>query len=325
MKSLSEKIRNQDIKQLRLLSLEKGGFKTNSLRREAWSLLLKSHAVSKQAKSTRKAILSADIKRQIEMDVHRSFLNFGLSTQDVQRYRTMLSKTIQYVLSKLSWLHYYQGFHDICSVFVFVCGEHRAKQLLLTVSTMYLRDFMQEDMIGTMKQVEVIMKLLQKIDPHLYSFLLKIPDFHPYFGIPWILTWLSHNISPEKVVRLFDVLISSHPIFISTISCAILVQARDQLLTCDQDMSDILFVLCNLKFESMDLDDLIQTSHAYYQSTTIFNMIQDPYSVYNTFNRFEELDVNEMISFEKVQYWFEEYGKAKDIKRSKINTQTMLA
>jgi hypothetical protein len=44
----------------------------------------------------------------------------------------------------------------------------------------------------------------------------------PYYALSWILTWFSHDFEQyEKVVRLFDVFISSEPIMLIYIASAV--------------------------------------------------------------------------------------------------------
>lgn len=69
------------------------------------------------------------------------------------------------------------------------------------------------------KQLRLMSSLIEYEDPELTLFLER-SNVMPYYALSWILTWFSHDFENyEKVVRLFDLFISSPaimPVFIAS-------------------------------------------------------------------------------------------------------------
>jgi len=44
-----------------------------------------------------------------------------------------------------------------------------------------------------------------------FSLIFLSADLQPYFALPWVLTWMAHDVeSLPKVARIFDFFIASH-------------------------------------------------------------------------------------------------------------------
>lgn len=119
---INNSLENSDVAALLKLGVSKFGFVTTELRRECWYLLL-----SQQLKQVDEDV-SLETKHkdenQVFLDVKRSFVG----VQDLQRreqLRKLLENTIVRVLRKYPKLNYYQGYHDVVSVFVVVFAEGR--------------------------------------------------------------------------------------------------------------------------------------------------------------------------------------------------------
>lgn len=65
--------------------------------------------------------------------------NVDVSPEDKKDLENQLSRVITHVLRAYPSLHYYQGFHDICSVFILLFGEKYACKLMEPVALFYLR------------------------------------------------------------------------------------------------------------------------------------------------------------------------------------------
>lgn len=119
---INNALENGDIAALLKLGVSKFGYVTTELRRECWYLLL-----SQQLEQVNEDV-SLETKHkdegQVLLDVKRSFVG----VQDLQRrdcLRKLLENTIVRILRKHPKLSYYQGYHDVVSVFVVVFAEGR--------------------------------------------------------------------------------------------------------------------------------------------------------------------------------------------------------
>jgi len=89
------------------------------------------------------------------------------------------------------------------------------------LSLNYLQDYMNADFTILSRSLHLIMTIIQQSDIQLYSF-LKEASMEPFFATSWLITWFSHDIkSIDQVSRLFDVLLSSPPIYIYYLSAAV--------------------------------------------------------------------------------------------------------
>lgn len=69
----------------------------------------------------------------------RNFRILDIDEEEKRKLEDELNHVIQHVLRSYPSLHYYQGFHDICSVFILLFGEKYASQLMTSVALFYLR------------------------------------------------------------------------------------------------------------------------------------------------------------------------------------------
>ncbi len=108
-----------------------------------------------------------------------------------------------------------QGFHDISSSFLLILEEPALAFAALEVSVRNcFADFMQSDFTIFSKSMHLILTIIKAQDIELYSHLLSIPNFEPFFAVSWLITWFAHELSHlEHVARVFDVLLASPPIY----------------------------------------------------------------------------------------------------------------
>jgi len=137
------------------------------------------------------------------------------------------------ILSRNKDLHYYQGFHDICLVLLLVLGDKYGFVAAERVSRFYLRlDFtlftlgllsrpptphvVRDAMSPTLEPVisilNMVYPLVGQVDEELFRFFWEV-ESNPFFALPWVITWFSHDLDNQQVVeRIFDFLLSSHPL-----------------------------------------------------------------------------------------------------------------
>lgn len=131
------------------------------------------------------------------------------------------------IWTRSSYLTFYlQGFHDICTCFLLVLGKKAAIPAAENVALFFIRDAMLDSFDPVSKQLRLMSSLIEYEDPELTLFLEKA-NIMPYYALSWVLTWFSHDFEAyEKVIRLFDLFISSQaimPVYIaSAVSSVIL-------------------------------------------------------------------------------------------------------
>eukprot|EP00808_Paulinella_micropora_P010622 g47207.t1 len=125
-----------------------GGYVNNNIRTQVWPCLLgHSQSFDPNFKVAEK-VTSHAYWDQVRKDVPRSMHHYDVTKRykDSQRevQRRKLQHIIDAVLSNNPDLHYIQGYHDVCSVFLLVCGERRAFHLVQTLSKSALRDCLRD-------------------------------------------------------------------------------------------------------------------------------------------------------------------------------------
>ena len=179
-------------------------------------------------------------------------------------------------------LHYYQGYHDIACIFLSTLRDaappstwmlpsnnnnspSRQRQpqqtpppstsldlpsaVLLQVSQSHLLDCMQE----TFKPLQTcltltIFPLVALLDPEVHQHLTAC-DMAPFFALPWVLTWFSHEIRDTALVkRLFDAFLASHPALPIYVCVAMLLHPfnRAQILETECDFAAVHHTLAGL-------------------------------------------------------------------------------
>jgi TBC1 domain family member 20 len=245
----------KDIASLRLSSIERNGY--DLLRKDIWSLLLS--PTTTNLLDIVPIPLPTDTIRQIDLDINRSFTQFNIPFEDLAPLKDSLRSTIHHVLERLHWCHYYQGFHDIASLILLICKEQEAKQILLVLCCVHLRDFMTRDMDPTMEYIDSIGSILRIVDEELYK-VMKHTDLT--MCVPWVLSWCTHSLHTKNKslasaasARLFDYLISHNPDTICYVSVAILQLKRKELMNCGDDEGEF-FQIC--KDVDVDVEKLIR-------------------------------------------------------------------
>jgi hypothetical protein len=179
---------------------------------------------------------------QVQMDVERSLWNIEIAKywkdSYLSRRRKALSDIIMSILSRNRGLHYYQGFHDVVSVFLLVFqDDHLAFAVAERVALSFMVDFMQKDFELMCQFMKIFLLIIQASDLELYNHLMTA-NLEPFFAASWILTWFSHDLkNVDDVARLFDVLLSSPPMYIYYLCAAYVIYLRSELLEMEADFA----------------------------------------------------------------------------------------
>jgi TBC1 domain family member 20 len=217
-----------DIEQLKVLSRKPNGFLNNKIRAKIWPKLLGINRYN--LLDYKKLVKPHRDERQVRVDVDRSFWSLDAARnwgeQRLNRKRSDLSNLIIALLSNNPGYYYFQGLHDVMSVFQLVFNDNSMAYMASElVCRGYLADFMRRDFSSLSKMMKLIMVLLHSADEELSQF-LESSGTEPFFATSWLITWFSHDIrkifissllflsgvgSIDQIGRLFDVLLCSPP------------------------------------------------------------------------------------------------------------------
>lgn len=169
---------------------------------------------------------------------------------------------------------YYQGYHDVASIFLCTLGGGGAlasspfmedpssvsaiasavgldlpRAVLAQVSASHFRDAMQSNFLQLQTAIRLLlMPLICYFDPEVHDFLYAC-DMEPYFALSWIITWFSHDIRDTALVkRIFDAFIVSHPLLpiYATVAMVCHHYNRVELLNVECDFAVVHSTLANL-------------------------------------------------------------------------------
>lgn len=249
------------------------GFLSDAIRRRVWPFLL--HATDPEKESVKEGSLEVPHKdeEQVKLDVVRSFNSFpkNVSPEDKKDLENQLSRVITHVLRAYPSLHYYQGFHDICSVFILLFGEKYACKLMEPVALFYLRDEMFTTMEPVLKQLTILDTLIKLEDTELYDFISEAGVL-PYYCLSWVITWCSHDLDDlEKITRLFDLFLCSNPFMPIYFAAAVVLSRKEQVLELENDVSIIHSFLTKLP-KDLDVDALCHTACELEEKYSIFEI-----------------------------------------------------
>ncbi|KAI8339862.1 rab-GTPase-TBC domain-containing protein [Chlamydoabsidia padenii] len=143
------------------------------------------------------------------------------------------------MLVEIMWrnprLKYYQGFHDICTVFLLVLGKKAAIPAAENIALFFTRDAMLDSFDPISKQLRLMMSMIEYEDPELMA-MMNRNNIMPFYALSWVLTWFSHDlIDYNLITRLFDLFISSSIMMPLYLSSAITLIRRNELLGTDPE------------------------------------------------------------------------------------------
>ncbi|GAA5955403.1 hypothetical protein JCM21900_005364 [Sporobolomyces salmonicolor] len=253
-------VQTKDLEELRRMSSETGGFENSELRRLVWPVLLGCDSKGKKRATTDQSpadlfdsLPARDDERQVRLDVIRSMINYppGVSDDEREVLRGRLEKAILTVLRRYPALQYFQGYHDIVSIFLLTLEDDDL--VVATTEQMSLhriRDNMGSGLEPTLGYLKLVHRIVQKVDPQLYDIINQAASM-PFFALSWALTLFSHDLySVAVIARLFDFLLAHNPAMISYLVVAILQTKRDDLLAelaaADNDPATVHSVLSQL-------------------------------------------------------------------------------
>ncbi|KAJ1969663.1 GTPase-activating protein gyp8, partial [Dimargaris xerosporica] len=202
------------------------GLVTRCNRRRVWpQLLLCGHLATPD-----QTVAAHPDQTQVKRDIGRTHLALTSTQQQPE-----LERIIDTVLRCHAWLRYYQGFNDVCAVFLLVLGADRALEACENAALLHFRDFMSHDFTHVHAYLGCIYTLVQQDDPELYGQIVAT-SLPPYFATSWLLTWFSHNLRDLRLIsRLFDFFLTQSPLMAVYVAAALVLSVREELLALELD------------------------------------------------------------------------------------------
>ncbi|KAL8412283.1 hypothetical protein RB596_001499 [Gaeumannomyces avenae] len=237
---------------LKELALSKGGFLSDSLRQQAWPVLLglapedevidpDGPSVTDQASSWRELPRHRD-EDQVQLDVDRAFVYYP-------------NHLIIEVLRRHPYLCYFQGYHDICQVFLLVLEPAQCSLAVSRLSVLRIRDFMLPNLAPAIAQLRLLPDILDAADPALWRHLSQT---EPFFALSGTLTMYAHDVQTlGEIARLFDALLALDPTFSVYVFAAIVLSRRDELFDTPDSEPEMLHSILSKLPQPLDLDALL--------------------------------------------------------------------
>ncbi|CAO3592430.1 unnamed protein product [Absidia cylindrospora] len=224
-----------DFTTLRRMAREPEGFVRDGLRQLIWPILLRTHQGTYiDEKGSANGIADPV---QISKDVERSLYYYPQDiTPNLKAHKQQeLKSMIVEILWRNPRLKYYQGFHDICTVFLLVLGKKAAIPAAENVALFFTRDAMLDSFDPISKQLRLMVSIIEHEDIKLMDFMER-NNIMPFFALSWVLTWFSHDLTDfGKITRLFDLFIASSVMMPLYVSSAITLLRKDELLSTDPE------------------------------------------------------------------------------------------
>ncbi|KAF8863196.1 hypothetical protein BDZ45DRAFT_645039 [Acephala macrosclerotiorum] len=261
--NILEACEGKDIETLRKLATSEGGLVSDNVRRQAWPLLLgyASHDIDvkeeiEEPNSWKKLPKHRD-EDQVQLDVDRSFIYYpsDQSSKDLDRRKAELSDLITEVLRQQPYLSYFQGYHDICQVFLLVLEPRSRAPAVARLSALRIRDFMLPTFAQALAQLHLIPSILHAVDPKLWA---HLSGTQPFFALSGTLTMYAHDIQEYgDIARLFDVLLAREAVFSVYMFAQIVIQRSEELFETPADEPEMLHSILSKLPKPLDIETLI--------------------------------------------------------------------
>lgn len=175
--------------------------------------------------------------------------------KEISQRKQELSCLIREVLRRQPYLHYFQGYHDICQVFLLVLSPGDRAPCVARLSALRIRDYMLPTLSPSLAQLRLIPSLIHAVNPALHA---HLPLTRPFFAIPGILTMYAHDIqSYGDIARVFDALLAREAVFSVYMFVAIVLSRADELFDIPSDEPEVLHSVLSKLPHPLDLEGLI--------------------------------------------------------------------
>jgi len=235
--SLSAAIEMNDYKILQYLTRTNGGLINSEFRKLVWPILL---GVGLGDDGVTAAVEDWTLlpphkdEDQVALDVGRSFVYYpqNISTAEKNELKCKLKDIIIRILRTYPELSYYQGYHDICTLFLIIFQNDLdiCFKVVSNFTLFYLRDFMMPDIDVTIKMLKLIPELTLKADKSLYKDAM-MNEIEPFYCLSAIITIFAHDVlNFNTICQIFDFIIASGSISsIIYLYVSLLSQKKDKI------------------------------------------------------------------------------------------------
>ncbi|KAK4193919.1 rab-GTPase-TBC domain-containing protein [Podospora australis] len=258
-RAILEACARRNFKALEALAVSPGGFLTDSIRQQAWPILLGLDPNHPPASDQSwQSLPRHKDEDQVQLDVNRAFVYYPNHQTETQLHhqKTALSSLILSTLRQHPYLSYFQGYHDICQVLLLTLPPSTLSPSLAHLSVLRIRDFMLPSLTPAIAQLRLLPDILQKSDPKLWH---HLSSTEPFFALSGTLTMYAHDITTlGEITRLFDVLLSKDPVFTIYLFASIVRSRRQELFETPPDEPEMLHSILSKLPIPLDLEGLIQ-------------------------------------------------------------------
>lgn len=169
-----------------------------------------------------------------------------------------LSDLITEVLRRQPYLSYFQGYHDICQVFLLVLPPPERAMAVSRLSCLRIRDFMLPNLDPAIAQLRLIPDILLAADAKLCRHLSQT---QPFFALSGTLTMYAHDVQEYgDIARLFDALLAREPVFSVYMFAQIVLNRREELFETPADEPEMLHSILSKLPGPLDLDALVNAT-----------------------------------------------------------------
>lgn len=255
---LEEVLRGNNHYELVLLALSDGGI-SPQVRLPCWCRLLEVDETKDEVRLSHVLCNTKD-SRQIELDVARSY---GGALHGSEK-RSKLKTFLRSFFAARPDLHYYQGFHDVCIVVLYVTEEQPLLQHRICENicdNFLLRDALHTDFTKVEALSRCVGELVKLADPTIGRLLESIPSF---WSVSMLITWFAHDIPDiEAKARVFDAVLASptyFPIYLAA-ALPLLPNVREALVNAEtESFHDVLRNAAKQIDSIVEADQLIRTA-----------------------------------------------------------------
>ncbi|KAJ5052075.1 uncharacterized protein L3040_001835 [Drepanopeziza brunnea f. sp. 'multigermtubi'] len=252
----------KDFEALRKLAASEGGLVSDEIRCQAWPLLLGCKHPAGDTKQETNDREWRQLPRhrdedQVQLDVDRSFIYYPRhqSPRDLLHRKEELSDLITEVLRRQPYLSYFQGYHDICQVFLLVLESQNRAAAVARLSALRIRDFMLPTFAQALTQLQLIPEIISTVNPRLRHHLSLT---QPFFALSGTLTMYAHDIQEYgDISRLFDVLLAREAVFSVYMFAQIVLQRSDELFETPADEPEMLHSILSKLPKPLNIESLI--------------------------------------------------------------------
>lgn len=179
----------------------------------------------------------------------------GLSPTEIIRLKEELLHIIIDVLRQQPCFSYFQGFHDICQVFMLVLEPNSYQLAITRLSILRIRDFMLPSFSQALAQLHLIPSIVSTVNPKLCK---HLSSTQPYFALSCTLTMYAHDVQEfDDITRLFDVLLAREAVFSIYMFAQIILQRSDELFHISSDEPEILHSILSKLPQPLRVETLI--------------------------------------------------------------------